>query len=279
MTAERTGGRALWESLARARTLLYVPGNRPERFEKATLSGADHIVLDLEDAVAPDEKVKSRHNVHQWLLHGGRGLVRINGVGTPWHDEDVLMLRHVARAVVLPKTAAASDVAIATGRLAPGSAVIPILETASGIVAAGEICSQPGVVRVIFGAADLARELGVNHTDRSALAVARAEVVLASAAQQIAPPLDGATTSFSDEKALIADAEDAAAAGFGGKSCIHPVQVPVVRSIFVPSAEQLNWARGVLAAAASGSSSTPDGEFIGRPIVARARRLVESFEL
>lgn len=274
LSEQGTDMTALRESIARARTLLYVPGHRPDRFGKAAASGADHIVLDLEDAVGPELKTEARHNVHRWLAEGGPGLVRINGVDSPWYKEDVAMLAHHPCAVILPKAASPDQVTALLKRRPDGSCVVAILETAAGILAARRLCSTPGVVRVIFGSADLARELGIDHTDRAALAYARSLVVLASAASGLAPPLDGATTAINDEKVLVGDAEDAAAVGFAGKSCIHPAQVPLVRAAFEPSAEELHWAREVLAAAGDGSAASLDGEFIGKPIVKRASRIL-----
>lgn len=263
-------------SIGRARTLLYVPGDRPDRFAKAAASGADLIVLDLEDAVEDAAKAGARHEVHRWLAEGGPGLVRVNSLGTPWHDDDLAMLAGEHRAVILPKVRGPRQAVSVLGRLPRGSCLVPIFETASGILAARDICVVPGVVRAIFGSADLASELGVDHTDRAALAWARSMVVLASAAAGIAPPLDGATTAIRDEKALIADVRDAAAMGFTGKSCLHPSQVPLARAELEPSAEDLRWAHDVLAAAHNGSPTDPHGDFIGKPIITRAHRILRS---
>ncbi len=210
------------DRLARLRTLLYVPGDRPDRFAKAVASGADEIVLDLEDAVQPTHKELARVQIHQWLMAGGPGMVRINSVGTPWHDDDVSALGGAPRAVVLPKAGSADDVADVHRALPASSLLIPIIETAAGVLAARDICSTDGVSRVIFGSADLARDLGVDHSDRKALAFARSYVVLASAASGIAAPLDGATTALADNKKLIFDAEDAAAWGFVGNLVSTP---------------------------------------------------------
>lgn len=267
------------DPVARARTLLYAPGHRPDRFTKALESGADVIVLDLEDAVGPDLKCAARDNVHRWLSVGGPGMVRINGVDSPWHEDDMAMLDGRPCAVILPKAADGEQVAGVLNRLADGSCVVPLLETATGVLGARNVCAAPSVVRIIFGSADLASELGIDHTDRRALAYARSQVVLASAACGLAPPVDGVTSSVTDERTLIADAEDAAALGFTGKSCLHPRQVPVVQAVFTPSAEDLRWARDVLAAAGNGSAIAMNGEVVGKPVVDRARSLLSRSDL
>jgi len=262
------------ESIALARTLLFVPGHRPDRFAKAAASGADGIVLDLEDAVGPAAKDEARENVRRWRAGGGSGLVRINGAGTPWHERDVAALADRPCAVMLPKAASPAQVTDVLDRLPPGSCVVPLLETAIGVLDARAVCAVPGVTRAAFGNGDLAGELGIDHTDRTALAHARCGIVLASAACGLPPPLDGVTTSVADQQILIADAEHSAALGFTGKLCIHPSQVSVVHTVFAPSDEELGWARDVLAAAGDGSVATLQGQMIDKPIADRARRLL-----
>lgn len=260
-------------SFALARSLLYVPGHRPDRFAKAVASGADCIVLDLEDSVGPDLKSEARENIHRWLSSDGSGLVRINGVDSPWYEDDVAMLHGRECAVVLPKASSSDQVESLLDRLTANSCVVPLLETATGVLAARNICAVPGVVRAIFGSADLASELGIDHTDRAALAFARSQVVLASAACGIAP-VDGVTSSVIDDDVLIADVEDAAAIGFTGKSCIHPRQIPLVHAAFMPSPEIVRWAREVIAVAGDGSVTALNGHVIGKPVVDRARRVL-----
>lgn len=262
------------ELLARARTLLYAPGHRPDLFSKASESGADAVVLDLEDSVGPTLKAAARENVRRWLEADGTGVVRINGLDSPWHEEDLAMLAWRRCSVILPKAASAAHTAGLLDRLGPQSCVVPLLETAAGILAAREVCAVPGVVRAIFGSADLARELGIDHTDRAALVHARCQVVLASAACGVAPPIDGVTSSLRDEQRLIADIRHAAALGFTGKSCLHPRQIPVVHATLAPSADEVRWARKVLASVGDGSARELNGQVIGKPVVDRARNVL-----
>ncbi|MEU3270485.1 CoA ester lyase [Saccharomonospora sp. NPDC006951] len=266
-------------SIARARSLLFVPGHRPERFSKAVRSGAGAVVLDVEDAVGESVKDQARENIRSWLDNGGEGIVRINDVRSAWYEEDVRMLRGVARTVMLAKTESPDDVLELMSELAPGSCVLPLLETAAGILSARDICSVPGVVRAVFGNADLGRQLAVAHSDLVALCFARSQVVLASAAAGIASPVDGVSPDFGDEESLIRDAEHAAAIGFSGKLCLHPNQVQTVESVFSPSTEEVEWARQVLAAAeGNGSVGVLDGQVIGKPVIERAKRMLAGVE-
>lgn len=251
--------------LAGARTLLFVPGDRPDRFGKAAASGADAVVLDLEDAVAPKRKAAAREHVARWLADGNRAVVRINAAGTPWHDDDVAAVRDLATALMVPKAERAAD-------LPPGE-LIPLVETAAGITNAREICAAPGVIRAAFGSVDLAAELGVDPGSYYALLHARSALVLAAAAAGCAPPLDGVTTSLDEVGLLRADTVHAVELGFTGKLCIHPRQIEHVHAALRPSDAELDWARRVVAAA-NGGVSVVDGQMIDRPVVLRAQRLL-----
>ncbi|WP_312867409.1 HpcH/HpaI aldolase/citrate lyase family protein [Amycolatopsis pithecellobii] len=264
----------LEEHIANVRSWLYVPGSRPDRFAKAAASAADDVVLDLEDSVAPGGKREAREHVLDWLADGHTGIVRINGSGTEWHDEDLEMVVSHRCPVILPKATNAAQVSAVIERLGQKACVIPLIETAVGVAAAQEICGVPGVRRVIFGSADFARDIGIDHLNRTALVHARCAVVLASAVAGIAPPMDGACTAIYDDDKLREDAEHAASLGFGGKSCIHPRQIPIVQTAFSPSTEEVEWARGIVAASGDGSISRLGGELVGRPVVERARRLL-----
>jgi citrate lyase subunit beta/citryl-CoA lyase len=154
------------DSLATARTLLFVPGDRPDRFGKATASGADPVVLDLENAVAPAHKDDARRHVLTWLEAGHDALVRINSVGTPWYADDVAALRGQARAVMLLKAEHPGQVAAVRDSLPAESAIMPLIETAAGVLHATAICAVNAVVRPAFGHIDLAAQLGVSPDAR-----------------------------------------------------------------------------------------------------------------
>ena len=261
-------------ALLAARTLLFVPGARPDRFAKAAAAGADLVVLDLEDAVAPADKSTARDAVADWLAGGGGGIVRINAVGTDWYADDVAAVAGTGAPVMLPKAQDPAEVAELVSALGAGAAVVPLVETARGVHRAVEVCAVAGVVRPAFGSIDLAAELGVDPTDREALRYARSAVVLGARAAGAASPIDGVTTAVRDEQLLLEDCAHALSLGFTAKLCIHPAQVVPVSTAFAPTAEQVDWARSVIAAAADGGVAVLDGKMIDKPVVDRARALL-----
>jgi citrate lyase subunit beta/citryl-CoA lyase len=253
-------------NLATARTVLFVPGDRPDRFAKAAAAGADAVLLDLEDAVAPADKEAAREHVLAWLAAGNDAVVRVNAAGTRWHEAD-LAVAGLAAAVVLPKAERAADVA------RTGPAVIPLVETAAGIAAAGEVCAAAGVVRPAFGNIDLAAELGVDPASHPALLFARSALVLAAAAAGCAPPIDGVTAALDDPAVLRRDVEHALELGYTAKLCVHPRQIGPVHDALRPSEEDIAWANRVLGA---GESATAvGGHLVDRPVQLRARLLLD----
>ena len=255
-----------------ARTLLFVPGDRPDRFDKAARSGADLVVVDLEDAVAPEDKEEARQAAADWPGLGGRTVVRVNAPGTPWCEADLAMAADRGCPVMVPK---AEDPAVLGGiaaRTAGRCALIPLVETALGVERAHDVCSVPGVVRIAFGNVDLAARLGVAHDDTLALAHARSRLVLASAAAGIGRPVDGVTTAVRDLEALRTATAHARRLGYAGKLCIHPSQIGPVADGFAPSDGEIRWARAVLGAGAS--VTTVDGQMVDRPVLERARGIL-----
>lgn len=256
-------------ALLTARTFLFVPGSRPERFDRAVAAGADVIIVDLEDAVAHDAKDAARQAAAAWFAEGGKAVIRINACGTPWHADDVALATHTVAPVMLAKSVGAQQVA-AIGQ-ATGAAVIPLVETAAGVLSARAIAEQPGVPRLAFGSIDYAAEIGVDPNDREALLFARSTLVTASAAAGIGTPLDGVTTAFRDPLALADDVGYAARLGLTGKLCIHPDQVRPVHDRLAPSAAQIEWAERIVAAASAGGAAVAvDGHMVDAPVVARA---------
>ena len=242
---------------------LFVPAHRPERFAKAAASGADAIILDLEDAVPVEAKEAARAALRS-LPDSVPVLVRINAAGTPWHEDDLAALGDLPLAgIVLPKAEALADIA----RVVLSHPVVALIETARGLVEARQIAAAPGVARLAFGSIDFAADLGCGH-EREALASARCELVLASRLAGLAAPLDGVTANFRDDAAAAGDARYARMLGFGGKLAIHPQQVAPILGGFRPLDEEADWARRVLA---SGDGAVAlDGAMIDAPVRARA---------
>lgn len=261
-----------------ARSLLFVPGDRPKRFDKAAASGADLVILDLEDAVAPEFKEQALAHVITWLSAGRRAAVRINGATSGWHTAELDALRSVDATVVLPKAESADEVAVVADRLGSAARIIALVETPCGVRAAANIAAFPAVARLALGNVDLSTELGVDPSSRAALAYARGRLVMAAAAAGLPGPIDGVTTALDSPDALASDSAYARELGFGGKLCIHPRQVPIVNEHFTPTESEFNWAERVLAAARTGDAvAVVDGKMIDRPVVTRAERVVTDY--
>lgn len=255
-----------------ARSLLFVPADRPDRFDKAAESGADGIILDLEDGVAPAAKGQARRHAVAWLSRR-TAMLRINAADTQWFDDDIALVRAIRCPVMIPKIHSARQIADIL-QLVPRVPAIVLLETAAGIANAADICAVPGVLRAAFGSVDLGAELGIDSADRDAMAYARGAVIVASAANELPPPLDGVCVDVVNTSAVAAEAQHAAALGFGGKLCIHPRQVAPINYAFSPSANEVAWARTIMAAGETGGVTVVDGRMVDRPIVRRARRLL-----
>lgn len=256
-------------------TFLFVPGDRPDRFEKAVTAGADQVVLDLEDAVEPGSKGVARRHVVSWLSGGGDAWVRVNAAGTPWHDEDLRDLRSVPglRGVVLPKAETVEATTQVRDAIGPAVGLVALVETARGVQRSADLADSGRVDRLALGAIDLARDLGAEESD-DALLLARCTLVLASRSAGLLGPIDGVTTVIDDPARITADATRAWRLGFAGKLCIHPRQLEPARAGFAPSDHEVAWARRVVEAAdapGGGAAFSLDGQMVDLPVVLRAR--------
>jgi citrate lyase subunit beta/citryl-CoA lyase len=249
---------------------LFVPATRPDRFEKAAQSGADAIILDLEDAVAEADKATARTNLTARFT-ALPVFVRINAAGTPWHEADVAALRAVApAAVMLPKAEHPQQI---TALARTGLPVIALVETALGVANAAEIARAEGCRRLAFGSVDFCADLGCDHI-REALNPARMALVMASRLAGIAPPIDGVTVQLQDLAETGADTRHARALGMTGKLCIHPKQVPEVLRGFAPTEADVLWAKRVLAA--GDGAVQVDGQMIDAPVRLRAEAILSA---
>ena len=261
------------------RSYLFVPGNRPERFDKACAAGADAVIVDLEDAVPFADKAAAREAVGAWLSPEKPVLVRINGAGTDWFGDDLALCRLPGVAgVVLPKAEQAGD--IARLRAAGAPAVLPLIESATGIDHLRAIAAARGVQRLMFGSIDFQLDLGIPG-EREELLFFRSQLVLASRLAGLAAPVDGVSTALDDAERLADDARHARQMGFGAKLCIHPKQVDAVNRCFTPGPDELAWAGRVLEAAAraDGAAVALDGKMIDRPVILRAQAIVNAHAL
>lgn len=256
------------------RSYLFVPGDRPERFDKAWASPADAVIVDLEDAVAPQSKGKAREAVAGWLSAARPVWIRINAADSGWFDDDVALLGlpGVAGAVV-PKAEELPAVVVDTAaRHSIG--LIALVETAVGMQRAQQLAATRGVVRLAFGSIDFQVDLGIEGDD-DALLVFRSQLVLASRLASIAAPIDGVTVSTSDTELLRRDTQRARRLGFGAKLLIHPQQIETVHAALAPSGEERSWAARVFSALerSGGAVVAVDGKMVDRPVLLRAQRI------
>jgi len=265
--------------LAEAVSFLFVPANRPERYAKAVASGADAVILDLEDSVPPAEKAAARQAVRGgWASLAPSGTpiaVRVNARGSGLLDDDLEALRGLTPvpAIVLSKAESAADIAHVRGLL-PGAAVIPLLETAAGLHAIDAVAASPGVVRLAIGHLDFMADTGIRASPgEPELAPLRFAVAMATRTARLAPAVDGVTVQTDDAAQMREDIARARRFGFGGKLCIHPRQVPVAHEAFAPDAAELAWAQRVVEAdaAAGGRAVQVDGRMVDLPVVSLAR--------
>ncbi|OZI69176.1 HpcH/HpaI aldolase/citrate lyase family protein [Bordetella genomosp. 1] len=263
------------------RTALFVPANRPERIPKALAAHADAVIVDLEDAVEHLGKDAARESLCDFLgTHAdARVWVRINDAATPWHEADLRACRGRANitGILLPK---AESLAQVRHVAQSGIPVIPIVETAQGLIDVAEVARTPGVARLAFGSLDYALDLGLSpDTDGADVVLdhARVQVLLHSRGAGLAQPLDGVFPGIQDTSGLRAAAMRARDMGFGGMLCIHPGQVPVIHEAFLPPLAEIDWARDVIRAAKENGLAAfkLDGKMVDAPVIARARRLLE----
>jgi citrate lyase subunit beta/citryl-CoA lyase len=204
-------------------TWLFVPGDRPERFSKAQASGADAVVCDLEDGVAPRDKAQARDEVRAWLAAGGRAWVRVNAPGSEMGDHDVAALKGLAglQGLMVPKCENAGQLED-LGRRGGGCPLVALVETAAGMLEVGNIARSPAVDRLAFGSIDYAGDIDAVESDDSLL-LARSLLVVASRAAGKPGPLDGVTTDLLTIEPVEAEASAGAVAVAG-----HMVDRPVL---------------------------------------------------
>jgi citrate lyase subunit beta/citryl-CoA lyase len=260
------------------RAYLFVPADRPERFAKARASGADAVIVDLEDAVAPEAKASARDALATALDASAPLVVRINAAGTPWFEDDLELCRHPGVAAVMLPKAEGID-AVCTVVEITYKDVLPIIESARGLREIHSIASVPGVIRLAFGSVDLALDLGIDCAPdgaESELLAFRSQVVLASRLAGLAAPVDGVSTAIEDLQRLQADTERSRRLGFGAKLCIHPKQLAIVQAVFTPPPERLDWARRVCKAfeTAGGSAVAVDSQMVDLPVYQRAQAVL-----
>lgn len=266
------------EVLGRARSLLFVPGDRPDRFAKAA-AAADLAVLDLEDGVGPDGKDAARDAVSA-ALGDLAAVVRINSTTSPWHEDDLRALAARPPSAVMVPKAETGEQLHRVARALPGVPLLPLVETATGLLAAAALAQVPQVARLAFGNLDLLADLGClvdPLEEEENLLHARSTLVVASAAAGLPSPLDGVCPDLEDVDLLARSAARAAGLGMGGKLCVHPRQASVVERAFSPSPAQVAWAQRILGHVGDGAVRV-GGAMVDEPVLIRARRILHTHQ-
>ena len=267
-------------SISICTNFLFVPGTRPERFTKALNSGADAVIIDLEDAVAAQDKDSARNAIRSaWPTFTAdekkRLIIRTNAPGTQFYSADLILAQELSVVCLLIPKAESLDQINGAAQILPNTALIPMIETALGLDHLKEIASSNQVLRLALGNLDLQADLGmVCDAQETELQTARYQIVLASRLARITPPIDGVTPSTDDLARIEGDSQRAKRMGFGGKLCIHPKQIPAVKAAFMPTSEEIEWARKVISAdqVSQGGAVKLDGRMIDRPVVLLAQR-------
>ncbi|BCJ35751.1 CoA ester lyase [Actinocatenispora thailandica] len=256
-------------------TALYVPADRPDRVGKALAGDADVVLVDLEDAVAPDRKRHAREQAARLLatITDRNVQVRVNDVRTAAGDADLAMLAGLPRGigVRLPKIEDADTVRVVAARL-PGRALHPLLESALGVERAYRIATADAAVASIgLGEADLRADLGLPADADDGLAYPRSRVLVAARAAGLPAPAQSVYPNVRDLTGLAASCRAGRRVGFRGRAAIHPAQLPVIAAEYAPTEAELAAARAVLAVEDTGAAALPDGRFVDEAILRTAR--------
>jgi len=272
------------------RSVLYMPGSNARALEKGKSLPADALILDLEDAVAPDAKESARAQVAEAVQQGGYGhreiLIRVNGPDSQWGNDDIqAVAKSGADAILLPKVESAAPVqridAWLTDLGAPSSlALWCMVETPMGVLKAEEIAgASPRLAGFVMGTSDLAKDLHAAHTPmRLPMLTALGIALLAGRAHGLTL-IDGVHLDLNDDDGFAASCRQGVELGFDGKSLIHPKQVAATNTAFAPSADEVEFSRRIIAAHAEAAAEgkgvvVVDGRLVENLHVEAAQRLV-----
>ena len=272
-------------SLPGFRSILFVPGDRPDRYESALSAGADAVCIDLEDAVADARKTQAREAALGLLERWGEGdsqrraslVVRMNDLGRDegWEDVEAIADGPRPDGLMIPMVDGVPEVSVTLEKVRGALPVLPLIETAGGLQNARKIGAVIGVAGLVFGGFDLALELGA-EPGWEPLLYARSRVVHASAVNGI-PAYDMPSRDYREMTGLRDEARRGRGLGFAGKTAIHPAQIPVIHEVFTPSREEVERARATVEAdrGARGGAVGVGGRMVDRPVVEAARRVLE----
>ncbi|QGU06174.1 Citrate lyase subunit beta-like protein [Corynebacterium occultum] len=265
------------DSILFGHTALFCPADRPDRSAKALASNAEIIILDLEDAVAPDAKSQARNSLGTLLSNAQERtgiVIRVNDPATETGQADLAELARLSTSpdlpeftVMVPKLTTDTPLDSLPGE----NGIIGLIETARGVRDLHTIAPHPRIRRLSLGAVDLSTELGC-EPDSSTIDAVRAQLVIASSAAGLPSPLDSPCLDFRNSEIIERAAQRARRDGFGGMLCIHPVQLAPVTAAFLPTREEVEWARQVVAVGDAVTSL--NGQMVDRPVILRAQRIL-----
>ncbi|MFK7745792.1 MAG: CoA ester lyase [Roseobacter sp.] len=262
------------------RSVLYIPGSKPRALDKARSLPVDAVIFDLEDAVAPDEKIGARATLADALAQGGYGarlkIVRINGLDTTWGADDAAAARDMgADAVLLPKVDGPAQLD-ALAAITGDTPLWAMMETPAGMLNAAGIAAHSACAGMVMGTNDLAKDMGTRfRADRLPMMAGLGLCLLAAKAHDVAI-IDGVYNAFKDDDGLTAECEQGRDMGFDGKTLIHPAQVAIANAAFAPTAQEIDTAERQIAAydqaIADGQAvAVVDGKIVENLHVATAR--------
>lgn len=269
----------------RIRSLLFAPAVRPDLLRKMPATGADAMVIDLEDATPSDAKATAREELRSAVadLSGTIPIcARINDPSTPWHHDDLDSLPEGLDAIVVPKVETVQGLDALERALEARGLDVPVvggIETALGVADARALLSHPVIAAGYFGAEDFIADMGgVRTHSNHEVASARSQVALAGRVARISM-IDMITADFTDDARCRRECEEAREIGYAGKLCIHPAQVAIANEAFTPSIEEVERARRLLAAyedaKAKGIASVAfEGQMVDEPVAAQARTVI-----
>jgi citrate lyase subunit beta / citryl-CoA lyase len=256
------------------RSYLFVPGNRPDRYDKACGTRAHAVIVDLEDAVPPHDKVRARSSLAAWLTPARSVFLRVNAADTEWFDDDLrACTMGGVEGVVLPKAERVEDIT-RIASVCTGMPIVPLIETARGLWNSPAIAEAPQVQSLFFGSLDFQADLGTADDD---LLYARSRLVVVSRVAGIAAPIDGVTQAIDDPELLRRDSHRSRQLGFGAKAVIHPSQIDIVNACFSPTPEEIAWAEELVAAfaRAEGNAVLVNGRMVDRPVLRKAQSILD----
>lgn len=285
------------------RSYLFAPGDNEKLLRKVFAVGADAVVLDLEDAVAPAHKAAARRLVTEALQMASQSALalpaiylRINAISSPFWQDDIALAAHpLVRGVRLGKAGSLAEIQAADNKLAETEAcaglavgrlrIVPTIESAAGLLKAAEMAGHPRVEAFSFGAADFVKDIGAEVDEHETQTLyARSQLVVISRAAGLKPPIAAVYTKLKDLDGLRANSDAQRRLGFFGRSCIHPTQLPIIHDVFTPPTAAVVEARTIVAAfeqaQATGAAvvALANGQFVDAPIVERARAVLSLAE-